>query len=76
MILWQWYSHIFSMRATYDMNKSTWSAYGKNPKHMFINEYVENPFSNVCWCTLHDLISPHCTTQLTMQIFCQKRTLL
>ena len=39
-------SHFFSMRATYKMNKSKWSAstYCKNAELIFINIHVENYF--------------------------------
>jgi len=41
-------SNFFSMRATYKMNKSKWSTYCKNAKHIFINKYIENSFTMDC----------------------------
>ena len=59
----QWCSHSFSMRASYNMNKSKWSTCYKNAKHLFIKKYIENSFCNVCWCILHTHMSSYSTTQ-------------
>jgi len=66
--------HVFSMRATYTMNKSKWSTYYKNAKCIFINKCIENLFTiYVDVPCIHTWV--HIEQYITMY-FCHYLTLL
>ena len=61
----------FSMRATSQNDIST----TKMQNIYLLINILRYFFCNVCWRTLHTHVSAHCTTRLSMYIFCHNLTL-